>query len=98
VVANLRTMSEQRDGDSPSISNVEPRLFTIADVAKYLSVSEAQVYAIVRSGELPAVKLGGRGVWRVDRHKLEEYIERLHDETRAWTEQHPLNDSDGNSK
>jgi excisionase family DNA binding protein len=69
-------MSEQRDGDLPSTSNVEARLFTIADVAKYLSVSEAQVYAIVRSGDLPAVKLGGRGVWRIDRHKLEEYIER----------------------
>jgi excisionase family DNA binding protein len=87
--------------DKPENANdgriTEPRLFTIADVATYLSVSEAQVYALVRSGELPAVKLGGRGVWRIDRHKLEEYIERLHEETKAWTKQHPVKDSDSDS-
>ena len=87
--------------DKPENANdggiTEPRLFTIADVATYLSVSEAQVYALVRSGELPAVKLGGRGVWRIDRRKLEEYIERLHEETKAWTKQHPVKDSDSDS-
>jgi len=87
--------------DKPENANdgriTEPRLFTIANVATYLSVSEAQVYALVRSGELPAVKLGGRGVWRIDRHKLEEYIERLHEETKAWTKQHPVKDSDSDS-
>jgi Helix-turn-helix domain len=40
------------------------------------------VYSLVRSGDLRAVKIGGRGVWRVDRRRLEEYIERLHEETR----------------
>ena len=87
--------------DKPENANdgriTEPRLFTIANVATYLSVSEAQVYSLVRSGELPAVKLGGRGVWRIDRHKLEEYIERLHEETKAWTKQHPVKDSDSDS-
>jgi excisionase family DNA binding protein len=78
----------------PTDAVAEPRLFTIADVAKYLSVSEAQVYSLVRSGELPAVKLGGRGVWRIDRQRLDDYIERLHEETKAWTQQHPLNHSD----
>jgi len=87
--------------DKPENANdgriTEPRLFTIANVATYLSVSEAQVYSLVRSGELPAVKLGGRGVWRIDRHKLEEYIERLHEETKAWTKQHPVKDSGSDS-
>ena len=46
---------------------VEPRFYTLEDVATILNVRVAQVYALVRSGELPAVKLGGRGVWRVDR-------------------------------
>jgi len=27
--------------------------------------------------ELPAIKLGGRGVWRVDRRQLDEYLETL---------------------
>jgi excisionase family DNA binding protein len=69
---------------------VEPRFYTLDDVATILNVRVAQVYAIVRSGELAAVKIGGRGVWRVDRNQLEAYIERLHEETRAWAKAHPL--------
>ena len=88
---------ERRDVGSTSRGRPEPRLFTIADVAKYLSVSEAQVYSLVRSGQLPAVKLGGRGVWRIDRQRLDDYIERLHEKTKAWTEQHPLNHRGGNA-
>ena len=38
---------------------VEPRFYTLEDVATILNVRVAQVYALVRSGELPAVKLGG---------------------------------------
>ena len=77
-------MSEQ------GTSNVEPRLFTLDDVAAYLSVSQPQAYALVRSGELPAIKIGGRGVWRVDRKQLEAYVDRLHEKTAAWTKKHPL--------
>ncbi|MGH2819850.1 MAG: helix-turn-helix domain-containing protein [Actinomycetota bacterium] len=76
-----------RGGRTPGI---EPRLLTLEDVATYLNVSSAQVYALVRSGELPAVKIGGRGVWRVDRVQLDAYIERLHDETQVWARKHPL--------
>ena len=36
---------------------VEPRFYTLDDVATVLNVRVAQVYALVRSGELPAVKL-----------------------------------------
>lgn len=69
---------------------VEPRFYTLEDVATILNVRVAQVYALVRSGELPAIKLGGRGVWRVDRLQLEEYIERMHEKTRKWAIDHPL--------
>jgi excisionase family DNA binding protein len=69
---------------------VEPRFFTLEDVATYLNVSVAQAYALVRSGELPAIKIGGRGVWRVDKKELEAYIDRLAEETRAWARNHPL--------
>jgi excisionase family DNA binding protein len=69
---------------------VEPRFYTLEDVATILNVRGAQVYALVRSGELPAVKLGGRGVWRVDRLQLEAYIERMHEETADWARKHPL--------
>ncbi|HEV8648792.1 MAG TPA: helix-turn-helix domain-containing protein [Actinomycetes bacterium] len=73
-----------------STPGVEPRFYTLEDVATILNVRVAQVYALVRSGDLPAVKLGGRGVWRVDRNQLEEYIERMHEQTREWAKAHPL--------
>ena len=63
---------------------VEPRFYTLEDVATVLNVRVAQVYALVRSGELPAVKLGGRGVWRVDRNQLEAYIELKYEEVARW--------------
>jgi excisionase family DNA binding protein len=69
---------------------VEPRFYTLEDVATILNVRVAQVYALVRSGELPAVKLGGRGVWRVDRLQLDAYIERMHEQTADWARKHPL--------
>ena len=55
---------------------VDPRFYTLEQTARYLNVSRPQVYSLVRSGELPAIKLGGRGVWRVDRHQLDVYISR----------------------
>lgn len=73
------------------MAEIETRFLTLDDVAKYLSVSVPQVYSLVRSGELPAIKIGGRGVWRVDRQQLEQYVERLHEETQQWAKEHPLN-------
>ncbi len=72
-------------------SPIEPRFLTLDDVAAYLSVSVPQVYALVRSGELPAIKIGGRGVWRVDKGQLEAYVDRLHEQTKTWAKEHPLN-------
>ncbi|HEY7875361.1 MAG TPA: helix-turn-helix domain-containing protein [Actinomycetota bacterium] len=77
--------------DEPERPAVEPRFLTLEDVATYLSVSVPQVYALVRSGQLPAIKIGGRGVWRVDKTQLEGYVERLHRETQEWAKAHPLN-------
>lgn len=79
-----------RDDEGP----IQPGFLTLEDVSTYLSVSVPQVYALVRSGELPAIKIGGRGVWRVGRRQLDAYVERLHDETRDWAQKHPLNPKD----
>jgi excisionase family DNA binding protein len=85
-------LGEHRDQEDlmPPTPGVEPRFYTLEDVATILNVRVAQVYALVRSGELPAVKLGGRGVWRVDRLQLETYIERMHEQTADWARKHPL--------
>lgn len=67
-----------------------PRFLTLSDVAEILNTSSAQVYALVRRGELPAIKLGGRGQWRVESSQLESFIAKLYDDTAAFVEQHPL--------
>lgn len=52
-----------------------PRFLRIGDVALELATSDSQIYALVRSGELRAIQIGGRGQWRIERVKLEEYIQ-----------------------
>lgn len=59
------------------------RFLTLADVAETLNVSASQAYALVRSGELPAIKVGGRGQWRIESSVLEDYIARMYAQTRA---------------
>ncbi|MFL6160272.1 MAG: helix-turn-helix transcriptional regulator [Marmoricola sp.] len=67
-----------------------PRFLQLADVAEILSTSSAQVYALVRRGDLPAIKIGGRGQWRVETTELEAYIQRAYAQTREFVEEHPL--------
>jgi excisionase family DNA binding protein len=50
-------------------------------VAEVLNTSSAQVYALVKRKELRALKMGGRGQWRVEASELENYIQRMYDET-----------------
>jgi excisionase family DNA binding protein len=71
---------------------MEPRFLLLSDVAAELNVSDSQVYHMVRSGELPAIKIGGRGQWRVERAKLEEYIAGKYAETATWVQDNPLTD------
>jgi excisionase family DNA binding protein len=72
----------------------EPRFLTLADVAEILNISASQTYALVRSGELEAIKIGGRGQWRVEREKLEGYIARMYDQTKEFVAAHPFSDAD----
>lgn len=67
-----------------------PRFLPLTEVAEILSISSAQAYALVRSGELPAIKVGGRGQWRVEISQLEDYIQRMYAETRAMVEARPV--------
>lgn len=69
---------------------VERSFLTIQEVAAYFQVGVAQVYSLIRSGELPAMKIGGRGIWRVDPERIEALVQRLHEETANWVRAHPL--------
>jgi len=71
-----------------------PRFLTLADVAEVLNTSSAQVYALVRRGELPAIKIGGRGQWRVEASRLEDYIAEQYRQTEQYVAEHPFEESD----
>ncbi|WP_402466649.1 helix-turn-helix domain-containing protein [Isoptericola aurantiacus] len=58
------------------------RFLSLAEVQEMLSISAAQAYSLVRSGELPAIQVGPKKVWRVEAARLEEYIEQQYSRTR----------------
>ncbi len=66
------------------------RFLALADVAEVLSISASQTYALVRNGELKAIKIGGRGQWRVEVRELEAYIQRCYAETEQFVATHPF--------
>ena len=61
---------------------VPSRFLTLDGVGEVLSVSRSQAHALVRRGELRAIKVGGRGVWRVERAELEAFIAAAYAATR----------------
>jgi excisionase family DNA binding protein len=85
---------ESTPGDARLLRVSEPRFLQLADVAEILNISAAQTYALVRSGELPAIKVGGRGQWRVEREQLEAYIQRAYTQTREFVQAHPYGRGD----
>jgi excisionase family DNA binding protein len=66
------------------------RFLQLADVAEILNISGAQVYALVRRGEIRAIKIGGRGQWRVEAKELEAYIERAYADADKFVGDHPF--------
>lgn len=66
---------------------MSPRFVPLSDVAEMLSISASQAYALVRSGELRAIKVGGRGQWRVETTEIESYIERSYRATATYLEE-----------
>ena len=65
------------------------RFLTLSDVAELLNIAPAQVYTLVRAGELPAIKIGARGQWRVEDRALENYITQLYSSTAEFVAQNP---------
>src|SRR5665647_2745254 len=65
------------------------RFMKMDDVAAKLNTTQAQVYALVRNGSIAAIKIGGRGQWRVERTRLEEFIANAYDETARFVADPP---------
>ncbi len=68
---------------APTPPRPGPRFLTLDQVAEELQVSRSQVYALVRDKSLAAMKIGGRGQWRVERSRLEDYIAGLYRQAEA---------------
>lgn len=66
------------------------RFLTLTDVGEVLNISQAQAYALVRTGDLPAIKIGGRGQWRVEATELESYIQRMYAQTKQHLAEQPM--------
>ncbi len=61
--------------DQPQDEQLRPlRFLTLQQVADELNTKHSTVRALIASGELPAIQIGGRGQWRIERAKLEDYI------------------------
>lgn len=71
-------MSTQPDPTAPF--DPTRRFLRPEEVAQELNVTVSQVYTLMRSGQLAAVKIGKRGVWRVSREQLEAYVGGLEQE------------------
>lgn len=52
------------------------KFLTLPDVAEALNISMSQTRALIKSGDIDGIQIGGRGQWRVEEAKLDEYIER----------------------
>lgn len=65
------------------------RFLTVAETAELLNVSVSQVYNLVHSGELTAIRVGNRGPWRVAYSVLDQFIAQQYEMTRRsalWRE------------
>ncbi|MGX5716807.1 helix-turn-helix domain-containing protein [Arthrobacter sp. MAHUQ-56] len=50
------------------------RFLTPTQAADELNVKPNQIHALIKAGELRALQIGGRGMWRIGRQDLEDFI------------------------
>lgn len=51
------------------------RFLTLSDIAEILNLTPSASRALVTSGEIPAIQVGGKRAWRIDEAELEKYIQ-----------------------
>ena len=74
------TTTSNATNEEPAHPSALPlrRFIDLDQVQEIFSISRSQAYALVRSGELRAIQVGGRGQWRVELTELDAYIERAY--------------------
>ncbi|MGN7149184.1 helix-turn-helix domain-containing protein [Arthrobacter sp. SAFR-179] len=58
-----------------------PRFLTVSQAAEELAVGVPTIRQLISTGELRALQIGGRGIWRIGVQDLEDYIEKSYRET-----------------
>ena len=61
----------------------------LATVAELLAIGIGSAYDLVRSGDLAAIQIGGRGQWRVELSALDDFVERRYSQTRSTRQDRP---------
>lgn len=68
---------ETNDGTPPA------RFLTLKQAAEELNTGAGVMRNLIRSGKLPAIQIGGRGQWRIERVVLEEFIRGAYEDFRS---------------
>jgi prophage regulatory protein len=76
--------------DSPT--DPTQRFLTIEQVAEELNVGVPSIRALLKTGELRGIQVGGRGVWRVARQDVEDYIDAAYEKTSHQVQSRDLED------
>lgn len=63
------TVQPWYDGQPKSL-----RFLTLQQVADELNTKQSTIRALIASRDLPAIQIGGRGQWRIERSRFEDYI------------------------
>lgn len=69
------------------------RFLTIEQVAEELNVGAPSIRALLKTGELRGIQVGGRGMWRIARQDVEAYIEAAYQKSSQQAQSGDLEDS-----
>ena len=74
------------------------RFLTLQQVADELNTKHNTIRALIASGDLPAIQIGGRGQWRIERAMLEDYISAAYAKARTDIARGDIDASDSAAK
>ncbi|MBE4720126.1 helix-turn-helix domain-containing protein [Pseudarthrobacter sp. AB1] len=64
-----------------SDESTQHRFLTIEQAAEELNVKQSLIRGLIKTGELRAIQIGGRGLWRTARQDLEDYVAEAYQRT-----------------
>jgi hypothetical protein len=75
---------------TPESDPAKPHFLTVSEVSEELSVGEALVLELSRSGELPVQRRPSRRRLRIERRMFEHWSQDQYAVTRRWILEHPV--------